>query len=361
MGNKVEDDPSAGYSPVVHVRTLLRKTSKLGVDPNAILRKCNLSFTIDDVEAGKIVNLNRPHFSTIVRTCLLTATDAFSDENRQIMGRLDFDLMCYGALQCSTLEEAITRQVDMLHLLHDSQGCLDLHREGATASLEIQTFPAGLEWEFVFVLNAFAVFHRLFSWLIGEELRDVTFLTAFDPSMRADARMLSPYRGITFGCARNEMRFSAEQLSRPIVKNHLDLAEFLKYFPFDSALPQNEAPSWSDTVRAHYKTMLYRGQRLPTTADLATTLGISSATLRRRLDDERSSIRALKEQARMELALQYLDRSALSIDELAAHLDFSSSKAFTRAFKSWKGTTPANYREQAASARARTGRAMELH
>jgi AraC-like DNA-binding protein len=361
MGNTIEDDPSAGYSPIVHVRTLLRKTSKLGVDPNAILRKCNLSFTIADVEAGRIVSLNRPHFSTIVRTCLLTATDAFSDDSRQIMGRLDFDLMCYGCLQCATLEEAIERQTDILHLLHDSQGCLKLHRDGATASLEIETFPAGLEWEFVFVLNAFAVFHRLFCWLIGEDLRDIEFRSAFDPSMRADAGMLSPYREIKFGCTRNEMRFSAEQLSRPIVKNHLDLAEFLKYFPFDSALPQHEAPSWSDTVRAHYKTMLYRGSALPTTADLAATLGLSSATLRRRLDDERSSIRSLKEQARMELALQYLERSTLSIDELAAHLDFSSSKAFTRAFKSWKGTTPAHYRERAASAKAWNSRTVELH
>lgn len=351
MGKMTEDDFPAEYSPMVHIRTLLRKTSILGLDPNAILRQSNLSFTIDDVEAGKIVNLNRPHFSTIVRNCLLAATDAYSDGDRQIMGRLDFDLMCYGALQCATLEEAVVRQVGMLHLLHDTQGFFELRREGGTACLEIQTFPADPEWEFIFVLNAFAVFNRLYSWLIGEELRQVEFQTAFDPAMRTDARRLSPYRGIKFGCTRNEMRFSAEQLSRPIVKNHLDLAEFLKYFPFDSSLPQHEAPAWSDTVRAHYKTMLYRGQALPTTAKLAAMLGISSATLRRRLDQERSSIRSLKEQARMELALQYLERSALTIDELAAHLDFSSSKAFTRAFKSWKGTTPAHYREQAANRR----------
>jgi AraC-like DNA-binding protein len=345
MGKMMNEDTTAVYSPIGHIHALLKKTSKLGVDPNTILRKCNLSFTLNDVETGKILCLNRPHFSTIVRTCLLTATGAFSNDSRQIMGRLDFDLMCYGCLQCSTLEEAINRVIDILHLLHDSQGCLELHREGNTAIVEFRTFPAEPDWELIFVLNAFAVFHRLFGWLIGEDLRDVEFATDFGPSARTDARLLSPYSALKFGCARNEMRFGADQLTRPIVKNHLDLAEFLKYFPFDSCLPQNETQSWADTVRAHYKTMLYRGKALPTTASLATALGISSATLRRRLDDERSSIRSIKEQARMELALQYLDRSALSIDELAAHLDFSSSKAFTRAFKSWKGMTPAHYRE----------------
>jgi AraC-like DNA-binding protein len=353
MGKMMNKDTAVEYSPIGHVHALLKKTSKLGVDPNTILRKCNLSFTLNDVESGKILCLNRPHFSTIVRTCLLTATDAFSNDSRQIMGRLDFDLMCYGCLQCSTLEEAISRQVDILHLLHDSQGCIELRREGNTAIVEFRTFPAEPDWELIFVLNAFAVFHRLFGWLIGEDLRDLDFHTEFDPSRRSDARLLSPYNSLKFGCARNEMRFSADQLSRPIVKNHLDLAEFLKYFPFDSCMPQEETQSWADTVRAHYKTMLYRGQALPTTASLATALGISSATLRRRLDDERSSIRTIKEQARMELALQYLDRSALSIDELAAHLDFSSSKAFTRAFKSWKGMTPAHYREVAAHAEPR--------
>jgi len=322
------------------------------VDPNAILRKCNLSFTLSDVESGKILSLNRPHFSTIVRACILAATDAFSRDSRQIMGRLDFDLMCYGCLQCSTLEEAIVRQVNFLHLLNDSQGCLELYREGDTAIVEFTTFPAEPDWELIFMLNAFAVFHRLFGWLIGEELRDVAFFTDFDLSRQSDARTLSPYSELKFGCARNEMRFSADQLSRPIVRNHLDLVEFLKYFPFDSSLPTEDRQSWADTVRAHYKTMLYRGQALPTTAALATALGISSATLRRRLDDERSSIRGIKEQARMELALQYLDRSALSIDEMAAHLDFSSSKAFTRAFKSWKGMTPAHYREVAVKSEA---------
>src|ERR1700735_4077099 len=130
MGKMMNKDTAGEYSPIGHVHALLKKTSMLGVDPNTILRKCNLSFTLSDVESGKILCLNRPHFSTIVRTCLLTATDAFSNDSRQIMGRLDFDLMCYGCLQCSTLEEAITRQVDFLHLLNDSQGCLTLYCEG---------------------------------------------------------------------------------------------------------------------------------------------------------------------------------------------------------------------------------------
>jgi AraC-like DNA-binding protein len=80
---------------------------------------------------------------------------------------------------------------------------------------------------------------------------------------------------------------------------------------------------------------------------LASALGVSSATLRRRLDDEKSSIRRIKEQARMELALDYLDHSRLNIDDLAAYLDISSSKAFARAFKSQKGITPAQYRDRA--------------
>jgi len=358
MGKMMNDDSAIEYSPIGHIHALLKKTSKLGVDPNAILRKCNLSFTLKDVESGKILSLNRPHFSTIVRACILAATDAFSRDSRQIMGRLDFDLMCYGCLQCSTLEEAIVRQVNFLHLLNDSQGCLELYHEGDTAIVAFTMFPAEPDWELIFQLNAFAVFHRLFGWLIGEDLRDVAFYTEFDPSRRSDARLLSPYSELKFGCARHEMRFSAEQLARPIVRNHLDLVEFLKYFPFDSSLPTEDRQSWADTVRAHYKTMLYRGQALPTTAALATALGISSATLRRRLDDERSSIRGIKEQARMELALQYLDRSALSIDEMAAHLDFSSSKAFTRAFKAWKGMTPAHYREVSTNSASRMDAAL---
>src|SRR3984957_10389960 len=152
MGKMMNKDTAGEYSPIGHVHALLKKTSMLGVDPNTILRKCNLSFTLSDVETGKILCLNRPHFSTIARTCLLTATDAFSNDSRQIMGRLDFALMCYGCLPCSRLEEAIPRQVVTRHLLHDSQGCIERRREGDTAIVVSTPFPAEPDWEFIFVL-----------------------------------------------------------------------------------------------------------------------------------------------------------------------------------------------------------------
>ena len=91
--------------------------------------------------SGKILSLNRPHFSIIMRACILAATDAFSRDNRQIMGRLDFDLMCYGCLQCGTLEEAIARTADFLHLMNDIQGCLELHPRGRHGNRHLHHVP----------------------------------------------------------------------------------------------------------------------------------------------------------------------------------------------------------------------------
>jgi AraC-like DNA-binding protein len=80
-----------------------------------------------------------------------------------------------------------------------------------------------------------------------------------------------------------------------------------------------------------------------TQAAVARRLGLSAATLRRRLTAERSaSFRTLSETIRERAARSLLEQHHHPND-VAEELGFSDQRSFARAFKRWTGLTPAAY------------------
>jgi AraC-like DNA-binding protein len=76
---------------------------------------------------------------------------------------------------------------------------------------------------------------------------------------------------------------------------------------------------------------------------VAERLGISVATLRRRLGAEGVSFRAIQRQAMNNYARARILED-VDIATIAEDLGFSDRRAFTRAFKEWNGHTPSGYR-----------------
>lgn len=81
---------------------------------------------------------------------------------------------------------------------------------------------------------------------------------------------------------------------------------------------------------------------------IAHQLSISVATLRRRLEEEATSFRQLINQHRLDEATKLL-RKGLSVAQVSEQLDYSDIRAFNRAFKRWKGETPAKYAQRHAT------------
>jgi len=78
-------------------------------------------------------------------------------------------------------------------------------------------------------------------------------------------------------------------------------------------------------------------------------LNMSRWTLTRQLTKEGTSFYKLYQQARKNLAKNYLLFSEYSIGEVAFFLGYSEPSAFHRAFKNWIGITPAEYRKKKTS------------
>jgi AraC-like DNA-binding protein len=77
---------------------------------------------------------------------------------------------------------------------------------------------------------------------------------------------------------------------------------------------------------------------------IADQLNLSLRSLQRRLRDEQTSYQQLLDETRLELALQYINRTSLSVAQIAPLLGFSDSSNFNRAFKRWLGISPSKYR-----------------
>ena len=78
---------------------------------------------------------------------------------------------------------------------------------------------------------------------------------------------------------------------------------------------------------------------------VASSLCMSTRTLRRRLQLANTSFRKVLADVQEALALDYLRRTDLSIDEIAFLLGYSETSNFRHAFKQWTGQTPSAYRK----------------
>jgi AraC-like DNA-binding protein len=87
---------------------------------------------------------------------------------------------------------------------------------------------------------------------------------------------------------------------------------------------------------------------------LARILGISTRSLRRKLEQESATVRQLLDEARRRAALQDLTHHASVIKELSERLGFSDTTAFHRAFRRWTGHTPTQFKRRTALERVGT-------
>lgn len=82
---------------------------------------------------------------------------------------------------------------------------------------------------------------------------------------------------------------------------------------------------------------------LPDAAQLAAAVNLSERTLRRRLADEHTSVRALVDEVRSGLAAEFLVSGSLTVAEIAQRLGYVELSSFSQAFRRWHGVSPRAY------------------
>jgi AraC-like DNA-binding protein len=102
-----------------------------------------------------------------------------------------------------------------------------------------------------------------------------------------------------------------------------------------------------NTSAAVRRLLLQSAGDFPNIREVAESLHVSERTLRRRLDGESNSFRAVTEEVKNTLAKEYLINTELTVSEIAHLLDYTETVNFRQAFVRWHGVTPSQYRRQA--------------
>ena len=149
---------------------------------------------------------------------------------------------------------------------------------------------------------------------------------------------------IVCGVPHNAIVFRVADAQRPFVTRNAELLAMLAPQFEEELKREHSEENFVERVRIAIQQKL-TGQR-PTIEDIANALHISSRTIQRRLQEEGSNFQRVLEQARHQLARQYLNNSVLELNEAAYLLGYNDANSFVRAFRTWEGVPPARWREE---------------
>lgn len=144
-----------------------------------------------------------------------------------------------------------------------------------------------------------------------------------------------------FGCESNRYNFDADLLDTP--QSMAD--SFGRRVSEEQCRLLIERRGARSAVSGSVRAQILRTPgEFPSMQEVASRLGISTRTLHNQLAREGASYRDLVEEIRETLAEELLSSSRLTVDEIAARLDYTETSSFVTAFKRWKGVTPGEYK-----------------
>jgi len=138
--------------------------------------------------------------------------------------------------------------------------------------------------------------------------------------------------------------FSANDASLPFLTEDAAMWNFFEIQLKQRLSDLEYEANTTQRVKSALLEMLPIGQS--TIEKAACRMGMSKRTLQRKLNQESSSYKKVLNSTRKALAEHYLARSMISLPEISFLLGYQDSNSFLRAFKSWNGITPSEYRNK---------------
>lgn len=330
--------------PLAFVQALMLPLRARHIDTARILRECDIDA---DLTAVGIAEYNR---------LVLAVLELLQDESGGTMAGLNTPygttrMLIYAILNCRTLREAMTRAIEFNRVClnggNDATARVDLIEDGTerTAWLVYRSKPGGrIETDPAVVCNL-VIWLRLCGWLIGRQIEVIAAECA--GAEPGDAGMLDYFLNCPVAWSRpaNAVAFSTTYLSMPLVRDEIELDHFLRNAPYQ-VIVSAEVGEESIVSRIRHLLDDEPDRPLPGFDAMADALGMSSRTLRRRLDEEGTSYQTIKDNLRREHATRLLEKTSLPIAEIADRLGFSDASAFHRSFRKWTGLAPGDYRRR---------------
>lgn len=254
-----------------------------------------------------------------------------------------FAQACRLLVGCRTLGEALEIGLRQYRLLIDDF-TPRLQCQGELASVSVaprRPFDPVLAYaQRVFCFLAYG----LASWLVGQRLPLLSVNYPDSTPGPVSEAALVFQAPVHYGGQRMAWTFGAACLDLPVAQDAQSLRAFLRQAPSSLLVKYRDHASVTERIRRLLRHQL--AAELPSMVQVAQQLALTPQTLRRRLRVEgQAGFRAIRDDLRRDVAVEYLARSEMALPEIAALLGFSEASTFHRAFKHWTGMAPGAYRQ----------------
>lgn len=177
--------------------------------------------------------------------------------------------------------------------------------------------------------------------LLGKATKPMRVNVAYAPPAHARAYRALLRCRVHFLQPNNELAFDAALIARP-----MPLANPVAYASGSEMCERllGELSADGSLASEIRSVLIMHPGRFPDAEAMAEQLAMHPRALRRRLNTEKTSYRHLLAEVRSRLAIEYLRRTKMTSDEIATRLGYSDAANFRRAFASWTGKNPSDFR-----------------
>ena len=238
--------------------------------------------------------------------------------------------------------ESALRSLVRYFRLHARGAVTTLDVQGRSAMLGFETYAPGTEANDQIEDGAMAASFNVLRALCGPDWNatEVCFAHRKPENVR-------PFREffrapLLFEQEQNYVAFHSSWLRHRLPEDDPDLRQLLEQHI--EALEVKFSDEFPEQVRSILRTALLTDHA--SAAQIASLFAMHSRTLHRHLAAAGTSFRELVDESRFEISRQMLTETDADVSHVANVLNYADSSAFTRAFRRWSGTTPAQWRVQ---------------
>ncbi|RRJ84624.1 AraC family transcriptional regulator [Aestuariirhabdus litorea] len=325
-----------------HIDALAAAIRALGKDPTPLL----LQYQIDDeLMANPDARISIPRLMHMGHSAIqLTGHPELGLEmgrcaNIQNLGLPGLTAMAAPDLR--TAMEAITRYEPLSSVNIRGQSS---YLEQDEALLRFYSIAPYNDYNRFVVDSVLSMWSQLLVWLSGKrdlvKRVDIEFEAPHYQARYRDYFNCEPL----FGQPYNQLAISPQLLDSPLRFSNAANFSYLSELCEQKLAQMRRGRSLQARVAEILASALHGNT--PCIGEVAAKLAMPSWTLRRKLQDEGVTFQQILGETKRDLALIYVEDTALSLGEIAYLLGFSSPEAFQRAFKRWTDRTPGDYRRQ---------------
>lgn len=331
---------SRSVTPIAFVKAIVQAYEQRGKSPIQVLKLAQIT--------PQMLTDSKSRISAEQMECISgAAMQELDDEALGWFGRRlpwgSYGMLARASISASSLEVALKRWCRHHALIADDI-TLQLSIDAESASLSItEQRDLGSLREFCLV-SVLRNIHGLACWLIDSRIPLLGAEFPFKAPAHSDFYRVLFSGPTQFDRGTASIHFDSRYLALPLRRDEQALQQMLQRALPLTVLQYRRDRLLPTRVR---QALVSHPLQSRSAEELAALLHVSPRTLHRQLKEKGTSLQALKDEVRQSRASNLLLRTVRPIKQVAEAVGFQNEKSFIRAFRSWVGQSPAEFRQAA--------------